>query len=1395
MTAPGRLAAITLAAALALFILAVFATTPTATGQEPDPTPAPTPAPGGTDDPGGSKGEDDTEPRNYPGTPRNMNLTVSPTGVFQLSFTRGLNTDIHDFELHRATSSSGTYTEVASESTNTSPVNFGTQSRGYHYKVRGQGCLDDDCSVWIWSNVLEHQLSLAVSGVGVSSITSSSATVTVTLNRTPDSTTTVYMRYAPGLSGGTYVSRSVNTSRSTATFYLSGLTPDQLYRVQASLSSSYSSPASRTFTTDPVPLAVSGVGVSSITSSSATVTVTLNRTPDSTTTVYMRYAPGLSGGTYVSRSVNTSRSTATFYLSGLTPDQLYRAQASLSSSYSSPASRTFTTDPVPLAVSGVGVSSITSSSATVTVTLNRTPDSTTTVYMRYAPGLSGGTYVSRSVNTSRSTATFYLSGLTPDQLYRVQASLSSSYSSPASRTFTTDPVPLAVSGVGVSSISSSTATVTVTLNRTPDSTTTVRIRYAPGLSGGTYTPDSTTTSSRTATFFLTGLSADQLYRVQASLSSSYTVFRSTSFTTDPVPLAVSDVSVSASSISSSTATVTVTLNRTPDSTTTVRIRYAPGLSGGTYTPDSTTTSSRTATFFLTGLSADQLYRVQASLSSSYTVFRSTSFTTDPVPNQPPTVQVDTIDQNVNGGEAIGLLATTSDPEGQSLTYSWAASPNLGTFVNAAAEDTGWLAPAATSADQVITITLTVTDPQGASASDSVTITVALNQPPTVQVDTVDQNVNGGEAIGLLAATSDPEGQSLTYSWAASPNLGTFVNAAAEDTGWLAPAATSADQVITITLTVTDPQGASASDSVTITVVPNQPPTVQVDTIDQNVNGGEAIGLLATTSDPEGQSLTYSWAASPNLGTFVNAAAEDTGWLAPAATSADQVITITLTVTDPQGASASDSVTITVALNQPPTVQVDTVDQNVNGGEAIGLLAATSDPEGQSLTYSWAASPNLGTFVNAAAEDTGWLAPAATSADQVITITLTVTDPQGASASDSVTITVALNQPPTVQVDTVDQNVNGGEAIGLLAATSDPEGQSLTYSWAASPNLGTFVNAAAEDTGWLAPAATSADQVITITLTVTDPQGASASDSVTITVALNQPPTVQVDTVDQNVNGGEAIGLLATTSDPEGQSLTYSWAASPNLGTFVNAAAEDTGWLAPAATSADQVITITLTVTDPQGASASDSVTITVALNQPPTVQVDTVDQNVNGGEAIGLLATTSDPEGQSLTYSWAASPNLGTFVNAAAEDTGWTAPAATSADQVITITLTVTDPQGASASDSVTITVAPELAAATGLQVIPLPARKAKLTWQPSENATPQTVYTIEVAAPPLGEERSWTELRTPSGTKVEIPEAEIPEAEILLYVFLLEHESYSFRVFASDPGYPEKAHPAKWSR
>ena len=141
-----------------------------------------------------------------------------------------------------------------------------------------------------------------------------------------------------------------------------------------------------------------------------------------------------------------------------------------------------------------------------------------------------------------------------------------------------------------------------------------------------------------------------------------------------------------------------------------------------------------------------------------------------------------------------------------------------------------------------------------------------------------------------------------------------------------------------------------------------------------------------------------------------------------------------------------------------------------------------------------------------------------------------------------------------------------------------------------------------------------------------------------------------------------------------------------MGTFGDTASEDTTWTAPAPLSQEQSVTLTLTVTDdrtPAGTTTVD-VDVTVRANQPPSVEVTTADGVVPGGSTLTLGAGVRDPEGGELSYGWSGG---GSFGDASARDTAWTAPATSDEAQAIVLTLTVTDELELTGAGSVEITV------------------------------------------------------------------------------------------------------------
>jgi outer membrane protein OmpA-like peptidoglycan-associated protein len=204
------------------------------------------------------------------------------------------------------------------------------------------------------------------------------------------------------------------------------------------------------------------------------------------------------------------------------------------------------------------------------------------------------------------------------------------------------------------------------------------------------------------------------------------------------------------------------------------------------------------------------------------------------------------------------------------------------------------------------------------------------------------------------------------------------------------------------------------------ILPNQPPTVslavgsvtpgQSDLLRETattVCAGDRVALNATASDPDGDTLLYSWNATGGriVGDGANTSFDTTG-LAPGE------YTITVQVDDGCGCVAFDSKTIRVTNCPPlaicfdPNVSVSADRTTVEAGEAINLstTGVTGGRNYGDVRYEWAATAGTiaGSGLTARLDTTG------VTPGQTIEVTVRATSSAGTvncSASGSTRVTV------------------------------------------------------------------------------------------------------------------------------------------------------------------------------------------------------------------------------------------------------------------------------------------------------------------------------------------------------------------------------------------------------
>ena len=256
---------------------------------------------------------------------------------------------------------------------------------------------------------------------GVDQITTTSARAGVILTLDSDESSpvsdTFYIRYRV-VSAATPISLGSCTATDTSYCYksLTGLTAGTSYQVDFSHNSAFSWYQIRVFTTI-TPASITSLSISGITTSTASAAVGLVNPDGLSTTIYLRYKKSTDTA-WTASNATTTGTSHTFLFGGLDHATEYEVEASLSDSYTGPASATFTTNaiaaacdetnnpPVDLGEIGIDAGSALSHQGSVPGTVAAAPcvdsDSRGGVYFRFsvASGEAGAVKVEASPGTS-----------------------------------------------------------------------------------------------------------------------------------------------------------------------------------------------------------------------------------------------------------------------------------------------------------------------------------------------------------------------------------------------------------------------------------------------------------------------------------------------------------------------------------------------------------------------------------------------------------------------------------------------------------------------------------------------------------------------------------------------------------------------------------------------------------------------------------------------------------------------------------------------------------------------------------------------------------------------------------------------------------------------------------
>lgn len=613
--------------------------------------------------------------------------------------------------------------------------------------------------------------------------------------------------------------------------------------------------------------------------------------------------------------------------------------------------------------------------------------------------------------------------------------------------------------------------------------------------------------------------------------------------------------------------------------------------------------------------------------------------------QPSALTATTVQTNVAcNGTSIGSATVSPVGGAGGYTYSW--SPSGGTAATASNLTAG-------------AYTCTITDANACSITKNFT----LSQPSAIVLTEASHtNVSCNAASNGAASVNTPTGgvPGYTYDWTPGNPTG---DGTASVTGLTAGA---------WTCTVTDANACTKS----VTIIVTQP-TALVATLTSQTNvacNGASTGSATVSVSGGTPGYTYSW--SPSGGTAATATGLTAG-------------TYTCTITDANTCTTTKSVTITqpTALIATLTSQTSvSCNGGSNGSATVSVSGGTT-----AYTYSW--SPSGGTNATVSGLTAG-------------TYTCTITDANGCSTTQSVTIT----QPSVLTATTSQTNVScNGDSNGTATVVPSGGAGAYTYSW--SPSGGTGATVSGLAAGTYSCTITDANSCITTqSVTITQPNIMTVdAGAATVTYCVDAITPITVTSIINGFQGAytpanwtfanvNADGNVNTTNTPASITITggnnngnnigspgessYSIPVTTNATVSFNWAYVTNDIDGPANDRPNVIVNGVATLM--QGFSIngpntqSGFMSLTVPAGQTFAFNMHTNDNGYGAANITisNLVITNSD-----ASFSWVAT-NGGSITGAT--NTASITPATSG-----TYTVTATNANGCTATDSVEVTVNP----------------------------------------------------------------------------------------------------------
>jgi len=451
----------------------------------------------------------------------------------------------------------------------------------------------------------------------------------------------------------------------------------------------------------------------------------------------------------------------------------------------------------------------------------------------------------------------------------------------------------------------------------------------------------------------------------------------------------------------------------------------------------------------------------------------------------------------------------------------------------------------------------VTDASGHSTNGGTTIALTpVNDAPLAAPDTAVIDAGTPVTVNVLANDSDRDGDTLTVrSVTVDPAIG---SATVNPDGTISfTPASGVSGTVTLSYTVADPSGATATSTITVEVhapAPNSPPVVASSSITAS-EAGATVGLdLSAPTDANGDSLTTTVTGLPTVGqiqladntpvtvgqTLTAAQLAGLHYVPPGDYSDGQPVgSFTYSVSDGSAHVSGQTTILVTPVDDLPVISTDSGAITEDQPPISGTLSAT-DADNPDLAFVPATRGGAygSLTVDAAGHWTYALSPAAQAlpGGKIVSEHFSVTLNDGSTTTVVITVT-GTDDAPVVSSATGSIIEDQAPIGGTLAAT-DPDNPSLAFVPALDHGAyGTLtVDAAGHWTYALSPAAQAlpGGKVVQEVFPVTLSDGTKTSVTITVT-GTDDAPVIS-----------SGLGAITEGQPPIVGTLTATDADNPTL---------------------------------------------------------------------------------------------------------------------------------------------------------------------------------------------------------------------------------------------------------